>query len=171
MVTFEDFFFIILILLTTLMRLSLFETPIFFALYIGILVISGIAFLGFRDWTALLLTTIKPLWINRDSGQPALEFTSAILRGIRERPQRHGSCVYPYPGLMVQSGASAANREVRVLARGRPSNHATSRSTLIAAAMATLCTWVFDNPRYRVRLRPQVRIPWDSVPSIPARRA
>ena len=35
------------------------------------------------------------------------------------------------------TGASAAKREVRVLARGRSSSHATIRSILIAAAIAT----------------------------------
>jgi hypothetical protein len=40
---------------------------------------------------------------------------------------------------MGQIGASAAKREVRVFARGRSSSHATSRSTLMAAAVATCC--------------------------------
>ena len=52
-----------------------------------------------------------------------------------------------YPGPMVCSGARAAKRDVRVLASGRPSNHATSRSILIAAAMATCCKCVFGKPR------------------------
>jgi len=37
------------------------------------------------------------------------------------------------------TGASAAKREVRVVARGRSSNQATRRSILIAAAVATCC--------------------------------
>src|SRR5215510_8704928 len=44
-------------------------------------------------------------------------------------------------------GASAAKREVRLLARGRSSSQATSRSILIAAAVATCCKWVFSKPR------------------------
>jgi hypothetical protein len=43
--------------------------------------------------------------------------------------------------------ASAAKREVRVVARGRSSSQATIRSILIAAAMATCCKWVFSQPR------------------------
>src|SRR5919197_5699932 len=49
---------------------------------------------------------------------------------------------------MAQAGASAAKREVRVLARGRSSSHATRRSILIAAAGAICCKWVFSKPRY-----------------------
>ena len=45
------------------------------------------------------------------------------------------------------TGASAAKRDVHVVARGRSSNQATSRSRLIAAAVATCCTCVFGNPR------------------------
>ena len=37
------------------------------------------------------------------------------------------------------TGASAAKREVRVVARGRSSSQATIRSILIAAAIATCC--------------------------------
>src|SRR5215510_9727751 len=68
------------------------------------------------------------------------------------------------------AGARAAKRESRVRARGRSSSHATMRSILIAAAMATCCTWVFARPQYRVRRRPKARTPWESVPSTPARR-
>src|SRR5919109_4812922 len=71
---------------------------------------------------------------------------------------------------MAQAGASAAKRELRVLARGRSSSHATRRSILIAAAIATCCKWVFATPQYRVRRRPKARTPWESVPSTPARR-
>ena len=71
---------------------------------------------------------------------------------------------------MPQTGASAAKREVRVLARGRSSNHATSRSRFIAAAVATCWKCVFSSPRDLARRRPQLRTPWDSVPSTPARR-
>ena len=45
------------------------------------------------------------------------------------------------------TGASAAKREVRVVARGRSSSQATIRSILIAAAMATCCKCVFSKPR------------------------
>src|SRR5918999_746006 len=55
---------------------------------------------------------------------------------------------------MAQAGARAAKREVRVLARGRSSSHATRRSILIAAAIATCCKWGFATPQYRVRRRP-----------------
>src|SRR6516165_8461613 len=41
------------------------------------------------------------------------------------------------------AGARAAKRESRVMARGRSSSHVTRRSILIAAAIATCCTWVF----------------------------
>ena len=47
---------------------------------------------------------------------------------------------------MAQAGARAAKREVRVCARGRWSSHATMRSILIAAAIATCCTWVLAMP-------------------------
>src|SRR5262245_63082124 len=46
------------------------------------------------------------------------------------------------PGWSAWAGARAAKREVRVVARGRSSSHATIRSTFIAAAMATCCIWV-----------------------------
>ena len=49
---------------------------------------------------------------------------------------------------LLHAGANAAKREIRVVARGRSSSHATIRSTLIAAAVATCCKWVFSNPRY-----------------------
>ena len=62
---------------------------------------------------------------------------------------------------------SAAKREVRVVARGWPVNHATSRSTLMAVAIATCCKWVLSRPRYRVRRRPKARTPCERVPSIP----
>ena len=45
------------------------------------------------------------------------------------------------------TGASAAKREVRVVARGRSSSQATSRSILMAAAVATCCKCVFAKPR------------------------
>src|SRR4029434_3723512 len=67
---------------------------------------------------------------------------------------------------MAQAGASAAKREVRVLARGRLWSHATRRSMLMAA-IATCCKWVFSKspdtgsvagqrpaPLARVSLRP-----------------
>src|SRR5215470_4871366 len=72
---------------------------------------------------------------------------------------------------MVQAGASAAKREVRVCARGRSSSHATIRSRLIAAAMATCWRGVFATPQYRVRRSPKARTPCESVPSMPARCA
>ena len=68
------------------------------------------------------------------------------------------------------AGARAAKRESRVRARGRSSSHATRRSRLIAAAIATCCMWVFARPPYLVRRRPKARTPCDSVPSTPARR-
>ena len=52
---------------------------------------------------------------------------------------------------MTNGEASRANRKVRVGARSCPSNHATRRSILIVAAMATLCKCVLSKPRYRVR--------------------
>ena len=55
------------------------------------------------------------------------------------------------------AGARVAKRESRVRARGRSSSHATMRSILIAAAMATCCTWVFARPQYLVRRRPKAR--------------
>src|SRR5262244_693238 len=61
------------------------------------------------------------------------------------------------PGLAALAGARAAKRESRVVARGRPSSHATRRSILIAAAMATCCMWVLGKPRYRVRRNPNAR--------------
>jgi hypothetical protein len=69
---------------------------------------------------------------------------------------------------MVPAGARAAKREVRVCARGRSLSHATMRSILMAAAIATCCKWVFATPQYRVRRRPKARTPWESVPSTPA---
>ena len=45
------------------------------------------------------------------------------------------------------TGVSAAQREVRVVARGRFCSQATSRSILIAAAVPTCCKWVFSRPR------------------------
>src|SRR5216683_2855626 len=74
------------------------------------------------------------------------------------------------PGLQASGGARAAKRERRVCARGRSSSHATMRSILMAAAVATCCKWVFAKPQYRVRRRPKARTPWESVPSTPARR-
>ena len=71
----------------------------------------------------------------------------------------------------AQAGASAAKREMRVCACGRSSSHATIRSTLIAAAVATCCKWVFSRPQYRVRRSPKARTPCERVPSIPARCA
>src|SRR5919198_6154609 len=65
---------------------------------------------------------------------------------------------------MAQAGARAAKREVRVLARGRSSSHATRRSILIAAAIAAGCKWVFSRPQYRVRRSPKARTPCDRVP-------
>src|SRR5262245_59257149 len=56
--------------------------------------------------------------------------------------------------LSALAGARAAKRESRVRARGRSSSHATMRSILIAAAIATCCTWGFARPQYRVRRRP-----------------
>src|SRR5215471_21777586 len=75
------------------------------------------------------------------------------------------------PKGMAPAGARAAKREVRVCARGCPSSHATMRSILIAAAMATCCKWVFARPQYLVRRRPKARTPCESVPSMPARCA
>src|SRR5919198_2545008 len=74
------------------------------------------------------------------------------------------------PRWSALAGARAAKRESRVRARGRSSSHATRRSILIAAAMATCCTWVFARPQYLVRRRPKARTPCESVPSTPARR-
>ncbi len=65
------------------------------------------------------------------------------------------------PRLSAFAGARAAKRESRVMARGRSSSHATRRSILIAAAIATCCTWVFARPQYRVRRRPKARTPWE----------
>jgi hypothetical protein len=45
------------------------------------------------------------------------------------------------------TGARAAKREVRVVARGRSSSQATIRSILMAAAVATCCKCVFAKPR------------------------
>src|SRR5438132_461920 len=73
------------------------------------------------------------------------------------------------PGLSAFAGASAAKREIRVMAGGRSSSHATMRSILIAAAIATCCKWVFASPQYRVRRSPNARTPWERVPSMPAR--
>jgi hypothetical protein len=66
------------------------------------------------------------------------------------------------------AGASAAKREVRVVARGRSPRQAIMRSTLMAA-VATCCKWGLANPRYRVRRRPKARTPGERVPSMPAR--
>src|SRR5437016_3087801 len=55
------------------------------------------------------------------------------------------------------------------MAGGRSSSHATMRSILIAAAIATCCKWVFASPQYRVRRSPNARTPWERVPSMPAR--
>ena len=78
----------------------------------------------------------------------------------------------PHRGLegIVLAGARAAKREVRVWAWGRSSSHATSRSILIAAAMATCCRCVFATPQNRLRRRPKARTPCERVPSTPARR-
>ena len=51
------------------------------------------------------------------------------------------------PGLPFHTGAKEAKREVRVRARGRSSSQATIRSTLMAAAVAICCKWVFASPR------------------------
>src|SRR5215467_6384156 len=63
-------------------------------------------------------------------------------------------------GGSAETGARAAKREVRVCARGRSSSHATIRSILIAAAIATCCTWVFASPQYLLRRKPKARTPW-----------
>ena len=86
-----------------------------------------------------------------------------------QQPRRPASVAYPGP--MAYSGASAATRARRVWARGRPANHATSRSTCRAAAIATLCPGVVAQPRLRARRIPKTRTPCASVPAIPARRA
>src|SRR5262245_9043528 len=100
---------------------------------------------------------------SRKYAQEALDSTVCFVDGKRE----------PYaaalPGLRAPAGARAAKREVRGVARGRSSSHATIRSTLTAAAMATWCMWVFGKPRYRVRRNPNARTPCESVPSTPAR--
>src|SRR5919201_6111420 len=83
---------------------------------------------------------------------------------------QQGSSPGRVPEGKMEAGARAAKREVRVLARGRSSSHANRGSILIAAAIATCCTWVFARPPYRVRRRPKARTPWESVPSTPARR-
>src|SRR5713101_319244 len=75
------------------------------------------------------------------------------------------------PGLYAFAGARAAKRESRVMARGRSSSHATMRSILIAAAVATCCKWVLAKPQYRVRRSPKARTPCERVPSMPARCA
>src|SRR5215468_10990704 len=92
------------------------------------------------------------------------------LLGRGDTPIAAGRQAAASRGGSVETGASAAKREVRVVARGRSSSHATIRSTLIAAAIATCCTWVFARPQYLVRRRPKARTPWESVPSTPARR-
>src|SRR5262245_16362859 len=74
------------------------------------------------------------------------------------------------PRWSALAGARAAKRESRVRARGRSSSHATRRSLVIAAAMATCCTWVCASPPYLVRRRPTARPPWARVPATPARR-
>ena len=42
---------------------------------------------------------------------------------------------------------SAAKRDLRVGASGRPSSHAARRSRLSATAVATVCRWLFASPR------------------------
>src|SRR5712691_1689509 len=71
------------------------------------------------------------------------------------------------PGLYAFAGARAAKREIRVMARGRSSSHATMRSILIAAAIATCCKWVFPTPQYRVRRRPKARPAADTAAGPP----
>jgi hypothetical protein len=85
---------------------------------------------------------------------------------------RHACVAQPAGGSEggVCPGANAAKRAVRVLARGRSSSPATSRSILIEAAVATCCQGVCARPRSRGRRRPQARPPWDRVPSPPAWR-
>jgi hypothetical protein len=68
------------------------------------------------------------------------------------------------------TGAKAAQRDGRVVARGRSASQAPSRSILIAAAVAPGWTCVLSRPRERVRRRPKARPPWDRGPSPPARR-
>src|SRR4029450_10516555 len=68
------------------------------------------------------------------------------------------------PEERTYAGASAAKREGGGVARGRWASHATIRSTLIAAAMATCCIWVLAKPRYRVRRNPNAPTPCASVP-------
>ncbi len=48
--------------------------------------------------------------------------------------------------LRFQLGANAANLEVRVMAWGTPSNQATIRTILIAAAVRICCKWTLTNP-------------------------
>jgi len=67
--------------------------------------------------------------------------------------------------LLANAGARAAKRESRVVARGRSSSHATIRSTLIAAAIATCCKWVFATSPYRARRSPKARTPYGGVNS------
>jgi hypothetical protein len=74
-------------------------------------------------------------------------------------------------GEFVGYAASAAKREVRVGASGRPPNQAAKRSRLTAAAVATFCRPVLAKPRYRERRRPKVRTACDIVPSMPWRSA
>src|SRR5919198_936598 len=106
------------------------------------------------------------------------EFTTEIIFVVKNSYRAFsplGGQWWSLPGIgregMAQAGARAAQREVRVVARGRASSHATRRSILIAAAIATCCTWVFARPPYRVRRSPKARTPCERVPSIPARCA
>ena len=59
---------------------------------------------------------------------------------------QQGSSPGRVPEGKMEAGARAAKREVRVLARGRASSHATMRSILMAAAIATCCKWVLTVP-------------------------
>ena len=63
-----------------------------------------------------------------------------------EPGEPQGSSPGRVPEGRVQAGARAAKREVRVVACGRASSHETMRSILMAAAIATCCTWVLTMP-------------------------
>ncbi len=64
---------------------------------------------------------------------------------------------------------SAANRDFRVVARGNSANQSITRTKFKAAAVSTCCRCVRARPMYRDRRSPLTAIPWESVPSTPAR--
>src|SRR3954449_7494622 len=76
------------------------------------------------------------LWTRKSSNALAPHKAADFANGVRDTV-----------GELVGYAASAAKREMRVGASGRPANQAATRSRLRAAAVATCCRRVLARPR------------------------